>query len=225
MCLHWSAPAPHGLDGIANVGAAVADYDPLSAHRQHRPPSAGVTRSRSGPRCQMAAQTPLDHDLVAASTLAAWPAISVPLLSVPSAPLLETPMSQVARRHLSEPRLGGGDRGTAVRVACASAGSSTPCANAIVPPLTGGCPSGVAPPMSARTPHTQRNWSPVPWSPMAPPPPMSARARPGSMPKTSSTAARTLIPACQVVPPGGQQAEARMGGSLLAVSAAGPHRR
>lgn len=151
---------------------------------------------------------------------------SVPLTTVPSAPTLEqphagqqgstggtlAPLTEVARRHLSEPRLSG----SSVRVAVSGNGAG-PRPMPAVPALGGGllsmerwlsmahgegCPAQATPgivstPMSARgAMHAQRSWSPMPWSPgqspahPAAPPPMSARARPAPTP-----------PAPQLIPP------------------------
>jgi len=135
---------------------------------------------------------------------------SVPLTTVPSAPALEqphaaqqgstsstlAPLTEVARRHLSEPRLSG----SSVRVAVSGNGAGPRAVPAV--PALGGCSAQAAPgivstPMSARgAMHAQRSWSPMPWSPAqspahpAAPPPMSARARPAPTP-----------PAPQLLPP------------------------
>jgi len=170
---------------------APSDSDPMPLHMQSQQPAASrVKHSRSGPGCQFVSQL-VDHEMLAASTAASWSAMPVALTSVPSAPVLETPMSQVARRHLSEPRLGGG--------------------------MT-------APPLSARGSHVHRSWSPVPWSPIVPPPPLSAR--PQSMPRASPTPPPQLLPTCAAATPGhhrmelgraGHHADGRTGGSLLVV--------
>jgi len=135
---------------------------------------------------------------------------SVPLTTVPSAPALEqphaaqqgstggtlAPLTEVARRHLSEPRLSG----SSVRVAVSGNGAGAWPVPAV--PALGGCSAQAAPgivstPMSARgAMHAQHSWSPMPWSPAhspahpAAPPPMSARARPAVTP-----------PAPQLLPP------------------------